>query len=199
MNLYGASGHCKVIIDILEAINKPVTCVFDDNEELTEILHIPIRPWKGLDPLKNKELLISIGNNKTRKKLAESIPAYYISVAHPSAIVSNYASIGDGTVIMPNAVINASAKIGKHTIINTGAVVEHDCDLDNYVHISPNASLAGNVTVGEGTHIGIGACVIQGIKIGKWATIGAGAIVIKDVPDGAVVVGVPGRIIKVNS
>jgi acetyltransferase EpsM len=55
------------------------------------------------------------------------------------------------------------------------------------------------VQVGEGTHIGIGACVVQGIKVGKWATIGAGAVIIKDVPDYAVVVGNPGRIIKYNS
>ena len=53
--------------------------------------------------------------------------------------------------------------------------------------------------VGEGTHVGIGACVIQGIKIGKWATIGAGAVIIKDVPDGAVVVGNPAKIIKMNN
>jgi acetyltransferase EpsM len=60
------------------------------------------------------------------------------------------------------------------------------------------ASLAGNVLVGEGTQIGINATIRQGIKIGKWATIGAGAVIIKDVPDYAVVVGNPGKIIRYN-
>jgi len=50
--------------------------------------------------------------------------------------------------------------------------------------------------MGNGSHIGIGASVIQGITIGKWCTIGAGAVIIKDIPDGATVVGNPGRIIK---
>ena len=77
--------------------------------------------------------------------------------------------------------------------------MEHDCKISDFAHISPNAALAGNVEVGEGTHVGIGASVIQGIKIGKWATIGAGAVVIKDVPDFAVVVGSPARIIKYNN
>ena len=63
-------------------------------------------------------------------------------------------------------------------------------------HISPNAALAGNVSVGEGTQIGIGAAVIQGIKIGKWVTVGAGAVIIKDIPDYAVVVGNPARILS---
>lgn len=59
-------------------------------------------------------------------------------------------------------------------------------------------ALAGNVIVGEGTHLGIGACVIQGIRIGKWCTIGAGTVIIKDIPDGATVVGNPGKIIKIK-
>lgn len=91
------------------------------------------------------------------------------------------------------------AQIGRHYIINTGAVVEHDCKLADFIHVYPNASLAGNVSVGVGTHIGIGATVIQGIKIGQWATIGAGAVIIEDVPDFAVVVGVPGKTIRYQS
>ena len=65
--------------------------------------------------------------------------------------------------------------------------------------MAPRASLAGSVAIGEGTHIGIGASIIQGVTIGKWATIGAGAVIIRDVPDFAVVVGNPGRILKYNS
>lgn len=44
--------------------------------------------------------------------------------------------------------------------------------------------------------MGIGASIIQGITIGKWATIGAGTVIIQDVPDYAVVVGIPGKIIR---
>jgi acetyltransferase-like isoleucine patch superfamily enzyme len=47
--------------------------------------------------------------------------------------------------------------------------------------------------------VGIGAVVIPKISIGKWVTIGAGAVIIRDVPDFAVVVGNPGKIIKYNS
>jgi acetyltransferase EpsM len=52
------------------------------------------------------------------------------------------------------------------------------------------------VDIGEGSWIGAGAVVKQGVHIGKWAMIGAGAVVIKDVPDNAVVAGVPAKIIK---
>lgn len=197
MYLYGASGHCKVIIDSIQSsTTKVIDGVFDDNAKDKTILDIPIIPFKGFDQHKIDELVISVGDNSTRKKLATAIHANYISVIHNKAIVSKYATVAVGTVIMPNAVVNANAKVGKHCIVNTGAVVEHDCELSDYVHISPNASLAGNVKVGEGSHIGIGASIIQGIIIGKWATIGAGAVIIKDVPDGAIMVGNPARNIK---
>jgi acetyltransferase EpsM len=69
---------------------------------------------------------------------------------------------------------------------------------EDFAHISPGAHLAGNVTVQEGAHVGIGASIIQGITIGKWATIGAGTVIIQDVPDYAVVVGIPGKVIRYN-
>ena len=200
MYLYGASGHCKVIIDSIQSsTTKVIEGVFDDNKNENDLLSIPIIAFKDFDLHKIKELIISVGDNKTRKKLVESIPVNFISAIHKKASVSNYASIGCGTVVMSNAVINADAIIGKHCIVNSGAVIEHDCKLNDYVHISPNASLAGNVIIGEGSHIGIGATIIQGVIIGKWATIGAGSVIIKDVPDGVVVVGNPGKVIKNNT
>ena len=71
--------------------------------------------------------------------------------------------------------------------------------MDDFVHVIPNAALAGGVQVGEGSHIGISAYVSPGKKIGKWVTVGAGTVIINDIPDYAVVVGNPGRIIKYNN
>jgi sugar O-acyltransferase (sialic acid O-acetyltransferase NeuD family) len=197
MYLYGASGHCKVIIDIIKSSTEMIVeGVFDDNKRDNTILDIPVIEFSNFKQKKIEELIISVGNNATRKKLAEAIQTNYISVIHKSAVISKYAIINDGTVVMANAVVNAASIIGKHCIINSCAVVEHDCELSNYVHIAPNTALAGNVKVGEGSQIGIGATVIQGVTIGKWVTIGAGSVVIEDVPDFAVVVGNPAKVIK---
>ncbi|TGD57145.1 acetyltransferase [Flavobacterium humi] len=194
--LYGASGHCKVIIDILQCNNQPVQAIIDDAPKLGTILDIPIIHTKQFDFSTAQNMILSIGNNKVRKRLAAELPFNFSTAIHPKAIVSNHASLGEGTVVMGGAVVNPDATIGKHCIINTGAVIEHDCRIEDYAHISPNASLAGGVTVGEGTQVGIGASVIQGIKIGKWVVIGAGAVIINDIPDNVVVVGNPGRILK---
>lgn len=192
--VYGASGHGKVVLEIIEAIGKEVVDIFDDDEKITQLLDYPVHPIDKVLIQKDIPVILAIGNNETRKNLTES-NEFQVSVPliHPSAIVSPRAIVKNGTVVMPGAIINSLAKVGSHCIINSGSVVEHDCVLGDFVHISPNASLAGQVRVGEGTHIGIGASVIPGIKIGKWCTIGAGAVVINDIPDGTTAVGIPAK------
>ncbi|MGX7668087.1 acetyltransferase [Flavobacterium pedocola] len=196
MYLYGASGHSKVIVDIIKELKGVIEAVLDDYPKTDSIYGLPVMHPSAAGLKKNDTLIISIGDNSVRKKIAQQLEVTFTTAVHPSAIVSESASLGEGSVVMPNAVVNAFSEIGKHCIINSGAIVEHDCKLEDFVHISPNAALAGNVNVGEGSQVGIGASVIQGVTIGKWAVIGAGTVVLKDVPDYAVVVGNPGKVIK---
>jgi len=194
--LYGASGHCKVIVDLLKSNSDSVAAILDDNPKQHNLYGIPIVNSLVFKKKSNQKWIVSIGNNAIRKKIVQSLYSSFFTAIHNKAVVSDYSTIGDGSVIMAGAIINADVTIGKHCIINTGAIIEHDCNLEDFVHISPNAALAGGVKIGEGTHIGIGAAVIEGIKIGKWVSVGAGTIVINDIPDHAVVVGNPGKIIK---
>ncbi len=197
--LYGASGHCKVIIDLCINSNIIIDKIVDDNPKSDQIFGIHVVQTNQFQFQKTDKLILSIGNNKIRKLLANKLEVLYSKAIHPNASVSVFSKINEGTVVMAGAVVNPDTIIGKHCIINSGAVVEHDCSIGDYAHISPNASLAGGVTVGEGSQVGIGASVIQGVKIGNWVTIGAGAVIIKDVPDYSIVVGNPGRIIKINN
>ncbi len=198
--LYGAGGHCKVVIENLTSQGKINFVVLDDNPSQLQLLGVNVNKPSEYDLLSIQQMVLCIGNNKIRKKVANQFPniAFYLAIHQKTLISSHEVTIGQGTVVMAGAIINPSVKIGEHCIINTGAVVEHDCKIGDYVHICPNVSLAGGVEVGEGTQVGIGTSVIQLIKIGKWATIGAGTVIIEDVPDYAVVVGNPGKIIKYN-
>ncbi|TBX69263.1 acetyltransferase [Flavobacterium silvisoli] len=195
VNLYGASGHCKVIVDILHSINKVVGTILDDNPKSTELLGYAVQKSDGFLFDKASQWILSIGNNKVRKRLAD-MNLDFVNLIHHKAIVSPHSAMGKGNVVMAGAIINPGATVGNHCIINTGAVIEHDCIIEDFAHVSPSVALAGGVRVGEGTHVGIGASVIQGVQIGKWAVIGAGAVILKDVPDFSTVVGNPGRIIK---
>lgn len=189
INLFGASGHAKVIMDIINAQGDNVGCFYDDNPHCTVIHGKPV--YKASHTVVEEPLVISIGSNRVREQISERYPLVYATAIHPMSIISPTAEIGIGTVVMHGAIVQSDTRIGRHCIINTGASVDHECVIDDYVHISPHATLCGNVHVGEGTWVGAGTTVIPGIKIGKWCTIGAGSVVINDIPDNMIVVGNP--------
>ena len=192
MYLFGASGHAKVIMDILTASGQEIDALIDDNEKVNEL-----NGYKVLHGVTDASpVIVSIGVNAIRKKVVEKLTGDFGIAIHPSAIVSPSAKIGEGTVVMAGAIINADAVIGKHCIINTGASVDHECVVGDYCHIAPHATLCGQVHVGEGTMMGVGSCAIPCVNIGSWCTIGAGAAVVKDIPDGVTAVGVPAKAIK---
>jgi len=186
MYLYGASGHAKVIIEILEASNIPVDGLFDDNHTIQDLYGYSVSKY---EPECVGEKIISIGNNKVRKQIVERIGGRYGIAIHPSAVLSPRATIGCGSVVMQGAVVQAEAHVGNHVIVNTGATIDHECIVGDYAHISPNATLCGNVVVGEGTQIGAGSVVVPGVHIGKWSLICAGSVVTKDIPDNCIASG----------
>jgi len=193
MILYGASGHCKVIIDILEALQIPIDFIVDDNPVITELLGYEVRRNSGV----YDEAIVAIGACEIRRQIVRSIRVRrYPTVIHPTAIISPRAAIGCGTVVMQGAIVQSSAAIGSHNIINTGASVEHDCRLSDFVHIASHATLTGGVQIGEGTWIGAGSVIRQGITIGAGTMIGAGSVVVKDIPANVVAFGNPCRVIR---
>jgi len=203
--VYGASGHGKVIIDIIiKEEQYRIIGIIDDNARLwkSEFCGYPVIGGENVlqdKTYRNSRLILAVGDNAARKDLWQTVNALGYESAcavHPSAQIGRSVFIGVGTVIMANTAINSGTKIGENTIINTGATVDHDCVLEDYVHISPGAHLAGDVRIGWLTHIGIGASVVQGVRIGRNVVIGAGAAVIDDIPDNVTAIGVPARVLK---
>ena len=198
MILFGASGHAKVILDILEKLDIEVPFLVDHNPKIKDLQGYEVIHEGDSRLIIDDNVIISIGSNAVRKAMANKLEYEFGWAIHPSVIMGDDVTIGAGSVMMAGAVINSSSSIGNHNIINTSVSIDHDCHLEDFVHVSPNATLCGSIKVGEGTHVGAGAIIIPNLKIGKWVTIGAGAVIIEDIPDHAVVVGNPGRIIKYN-
>lgn len=190
MYIYGASGHARVIIDMIDSFEK-IHGVFDDNPEVKDILGYPVLGPLPEDLRFKSDLFIAIGDNRIRKKIAEKLAGFcrFANIIHDSAIFSKRANIQSGTVIMEGAIVKVNTEIGSHVIINTGASVDHDCKIGDFVHIAPQATLCGGITVGEGTLVGANATILPGVKVGRWATIGAGSIVHRDVADHSIWIG----------
>lgn len=186
MILYGASGHCRVVVDIVEALGLPIDFIVDDNPEVRELLGYEVRRNTGF----YDDAIITIGKNWIRKEVCELIKVNrYITAVHPTAIVSPRVGIGEGSVVMQGAIIQSCAEIGKHCIVNTGASVGHDVKIGDFVHVASHATITGGVTIGEGAWVGAGSVIRQGVHIGSWTMIGAGSVVVDDIPDGVVAFG----------
>lgn len=200
--LLGASSHGKVVADMAFACGWDDVTFFDDAWPGLQLNgHWPV-VGNTADLLARLAefdgVLVSIGHCATRWQKHQALRATgarLVSLLHPHACVSPFATIGVGSVLMPGAVVNVDAVVGETCIINTGATVDHDCVLAPGVHISPGAHLSGDVWVNLCSWVGVGAAVRQGIRIGADVMVGAGAVVVSHIPDGQTVAGNPARLL----
>lgn len=190
--ILGNGGHSKVAKEIAVKNNFEVL-VFDDNKKHKEGLSGTINDFYKSDLT---YFHVAIGDNNKRKNIFEeaiSKGKKPITLVHPSSIISENASLGEGIFIGPKAIINFDASIGNGSIINSGSLVEHDCEIGEFSHICPSASLAGNVKVGFLSFIGIGSSVKNDVSVGNEVTVGAGSIVVENLQDNNTYYGNPAR------
>ena len=124
----------------------------------------------------------------------------------PGAIIREQVTIGQNAVIMMGAILNIGAVVGEGTMIDMGAVLGGRATVGAHCHIGAGTVLAGvvepasatPVIVEDNVFMGANAVIIEGVHVGKNAVVAAGSVVIHDVPDNAVVAGVPARVIKMK-
>ncbi|MCT4781650.1 MULTISPECIES: acetyltransferase [Exiguobacterium] len=201
--LFGAGGHTKVVIDIVEQMERHhIIGIYDDRPELmgTTYFGYPVLGPIRSDYAVNRGI-IGIGNNDSRalvsRIILEQAPEFeFVHAIHPSACIGRDVTIGAGAVVMAGAVINPSTTIGPHCIINTMASVDHDCRVDAFASVGPGTHLGGNVHVMGHSFVGIGATVIHQVTIGSESVIGAGATVVHDIPNNVIAIGSPAKPIR---
>jgi serine O-acetyltransferase len=118
-------------------------------------------------------------------------------------ILNKLAEVFCGIVIGATATIGRRLCIEHHgcIVIHGNSVIGDDCLIRHGVTIgnSGSADPFGAPSIGDRVDFGAGAKVLGRIRIGNDVTIGANAVVVKDVPDFAVVGGVPARIIRIRT
>lgn len=204
--IFGASGHAKVVIDIVERAGLyQIAALFDDNVALHGHAFFDHSVQGGRETLlaayrqdEFMAVVVAIGNNQIRTQIADWLQMQGIarvSCVHPSVQLGRGVQIGLGSVLMAGVVINADTAIGNEVIVNTGATIDHDNVIADGVHIAPGCHLCGHVTVGRASMIGAGSVVIPSVNIGGQVVVGAGSTVLENVADGVRVAGSPSRII----
>lgn len=187
IDVIGAGGHAKVVIDALQK----------SGHSLQHVFNLPLPPsWAEQEKC---AAIIAIGDNRLRQEISQKYSdseVQWVNVIHPSAIIHEMVILGKGTYVGAGVIIQPDVHIGDHCIINTGAIIEHDSVIQDYAHLGPRTTLTGAVEIGEGCFIGAGSTIIPQQKVGEWSLIGAGSTVIKSIPSHSKAWGTPCRIVK---
>lgn len=204
--IIGAGDGGRLVSQIVkEQGDLEILGFIDDNEQLQGKninRYKVIGRSADLKKFNKSGFLVSLGININARRrlfeLAVSAGLEPISVIHKTTVIDASAEIAKGAIILANCVINPFSKVGKNVFIFTGTILEHDDNIGDNVYFSPAVKLAGHVQVGNNTFFGINSCVIEGVKIGSNVIVGAGSVVLEDIPDYAVVAGMPAKVLRRN-
>lgn len=186
--LIGGGGHCKSCIDVIEQEGRYKICgILDQKERIGQkVLNYEII---GTDEMIGRlisegfSFLITIGQIETagpRVRLFQelrSLDAELATVVSPRAYVSQYASIGEGSIIMHHALVNAGASVGCNCIVNSKALIEHDASIADHCHISTAAAINGNTIIKAQTFFGSSAVSQEGAIIPAESFVKAASVV----------------------
>ncbi|MFJ8044621.1 acyltransferase [Kitasatospora sp. NPDC096147] len=147
-----------------------------------------------------------------RARIGEGSTVWHLAQVREDAVVGADCIIGRGAYVGPGVVIGDRVKLQNHALVYEPAVLEDGvfvgpaAVLTNDVYprsVDPDGKLkrgddwhAQGVTLRQGCSIGARAVITPGVTVGRWAMVAAGAVVHRDVPNYALVVGVPARRIK---
>lgn len=205
--LIGGGGHCISCIDVIEQTGVyNIIGILDVAEKVGQsVLNYPII---GTDIEIEKfikkcpNFLITVGQIKspsTRiaifnkvKEARGNLPV----IISPTAYVSQYSKINEGTIVMHQALVNANVTIGECCIINSKALIEHEVIIGNFCHISTSSCINGQVKVEDRCFIGSNTVVANNKSIISDTVISAGSQVLDHISISGTYIGFPLKRIK---
>ena len=156
------------------------------------------------DPAARTKLEVFLLYPSIHARLAHMIShfLYKKNLLFLARLISQIARVLTGIEIHPGATLGAGILIDH----GMGVVIGETAELGDRITIYHGTTLGGtgkekgkrHPTVGDNVVIGAGSKVLGNIKIGSNSKIGANSVVLDDVPEGATVVGIPGKVVKIN-
>ena len=205
--IIGAGTYGEVYLASLQESGVDIVGFLDDSPALqgTDVKGVPVLGTiSSLETLNTthgvEAVYCPIGNNKLRvkflqyaKELGYKTPNYI----HPSVIISPNVTIGEGVYILLGSSVMPYTTIKDYVMISMNVGLAHHSVLEEGVFLSTGCNFGASIHAKKYAYCGISSTIMTGIKeLGEDCLIGAGAVVIRDVPDGAVVAGVPAKVIK---
>lgn len=200
ITIFGAGGHTRSLIALLNDTGFDIDGVFDDNYNKTEKEFI--NGYEVFGTLEDynfrNKVILSTGDNKLRKALFQKYNDHLLktNVIHSSATIDSTVKMGESNFVFTNAILNVNASIGNNNIINTAAIIEHESSIGSHNHISVGTIICGRVKIGNNCFIGAGSVINDKISICSDVTIGSNSTVLNSITEPGVYVGSPIRKVK---
>ena len=196
--IFGTGGFAREVACVLHDLGRGDQIVAfhepDDVFQARKLLGVPVRPQSSFEPTRQRAV-IGIGNPAIREKVARELPAETVfeTLVHPTAVISQWVELGEGSVICAGVVMTCQIRIGKHCQLNLNCTVGHDCTFGDFCTIAPGTNISGNVDLGTRVDVGTQAAFRQHLRICDDVVIGMGAVVVKDIVQPGTYVGVPAK------
>jgi sugar O-acyltransferase (sialic acid O-acetyltransferase NeuD family) len=203
--IVGAGGFGREILDTIKYINNieltyEIVGFVDSTIEKGNIVNgVPVLGGNEvLESYTDASLIIGFADPHHRKHFFElhrdrfNFPV----IIHPTAIISEYAEIGSGSIIQAFCIVASNSIIGNCVVINARSGVGHDSYVGSYTSIQSFCDITGNSKVGNLCFFGTGVKLIPKLTIASESYLCAGAVVFKDILNKAKVLGNPGKIIN---
>lgn len=205
--ILGVGRNTPVYIDLVQACGYKILGLYHYNKERVDDFDhgFPIvgayEDLWSMPSLEGMRFALSQGDNTMRtsvfRKIIDkggSIP----TLVHPTAYVSQYATLGRGVVVHINTVIHPDVIIGDNTVLSYNVSITHSTTIGSNCYFALGSLVGAYINIGNNVFVGIGANLISGKvqTIGDGAYIGAGSLVTKSVESQVVVAGSPAKVIR---
>lgn len=207
--IIGAGTYGEVYLAYLQAAGVNVVGFLDDNSkyEGQYVGGVPVLgPIDLLKTLKDthdvKAVYCPLGNNRLRVEflsMARGLGYETPNYIHPSVILSPHVTLGKGVYILLGTTVMPHAEINDFVMISMGVHLAHHTILDEGVFLSTGCNFGASIHAKKYAYCGISSTIMTGIhELGEDCLIGAGAVVIRDVPDKAIMTGVPAKVLRIK-
>lgn len=150
-------------------------------------------------PSFDEEFALAIAVPQTKEKIVtmlKSKGAQFATVIHPTVLISDFTTYGEGLIMYPGATLNANTVIGDFVTI-LGSGIGHDAIVEDYATISSYCGISGHTHIGKRAFLASHVIIPPSKSVGDDAYVGAGSVVVRNVPKGKRVFGNPAKIMDV--
>lgn len=192
---FGREVYC-LYLDVLKALGEaahPMAVFVEEDAFWKErmVLGIPVIRMHEMQP--GQQVVVAIAGPEERRRIVNELSPEtdFATLIHPTAVLSEWVSVGKGSIICAGAKLTCNITLGRHTHLNLNTTVGHDTTADDFLTTAPGAAVSGNCTIGRQVYIGSNAAIREKLHITDHVTIGMGGIVVKHIEEAGVYAGNP--------